>query len=270
MAQYWSDTNGTGSVRAEERPSRLAAWSSACASLSVPVLIITAIGHRGRLLDTPATYGAMALGFSLAGLAVITAMAAFTVIWQDGRRGTGRAMRGLVIGLIVLAFPGFAAWKLMTEPQLTDVTTSFDDPPRFVRVLADHEPGDMPGRLPGEAEAELQRRAHPDIVSRFYPVSPARVFEEASGIVARYGWEVLNARPPGERIDSGRIEAVATTMVFGFRQDVVVRMAPEDEGTLVDMRSAARTGAHDLGANAERIRAFLTDLDRSLQGVDGG
>ncbi|MEQ8695346.1 MAG: DUF1499 domain-containing protein [Bauldia litoralis] len=33
------------------------------------------------------------------------------------------------------------------------------------------------------------------------------------------------------------------------------------------MRSAARNGAHDLGANAERIRDFFRDLDASLQGI---
>ena len=31
--------------------------------------------------------------------------------------------------------------------------------------------------------------------------------------------------------------------------------------------SAARNGAHDLGTDAERIRAFFGDLDTSLQGA---
>jgi hypothetical protein len=33
------------------------------------------------------------------------------------------------------------------------------------------------------------------------------------------------------------------------------------------MRSAARNGAHDLGADADRIRDFFTDLDTALEGV---
>ncbi|MBN9011317.1 MAG: DUF1499 domain-containing protein [Rhizobiales bacterium] len=33
------------------------------------------------------------------------------------------------------------------------------------------------------------------------------------------------------------------------------------------MRSAARNGAHDLGADAARIRDFFGDLDDSLQGI---
>ena len=40
------------SAGSDQRWSRFAIWSSGLASLSVPVLIITAIGHRARLLDT--------------------------------------------------------------------------------------------------------------------------------------------------------------------------------------------------------------------------
>ena len=46
-----------------------------------------------------------------------------------------------------------------------------------------------------------------------------------------------------------------------------LRLCRGNEGALVDMRSAARSGAHDLGADAARIRAFFTDLDASLQGI---
>lgn len=257
-------------AHAAGRRSRLAMWSSGLASLSVPVLVITAIGHRARLMDTPSTYAALALGFALAGLAVIMAVAAFTVIWQEGSKGTLQAVRGLVIGLLVLSFPGYAAWKLVTEPQLIDISTALENPPRFAAVLADHEPGDRRPRAPDQIDAELQRKAHPDLVPRFYPVGPPRVYEEASAIVARRGWDLLSHRAPDEVTETGRIEAVAVTLVFGFRQDVVIRIRADGEGSVVDMRSAARTGAHDLGANAERIRAFFKDLDNALQGVSGG
>ena len=86
-------------------------------------------------------------------------------------------------------------------------------------------------------------------------------------IVERRKWQVLAAIRPPDEDQTGRIEAVATTLVFGFRQDVVIRVEPDGDGALVDMRSAARNGAHDLGADAERIRAFLADLDEALRGI---
>ncbi len=60
------------------------------------------------------------------------------------------------------------------------------------------------------------------------------------------------------------LEATAKTLVFGFRDDVVIRMRATPEGTEVDMRSASEVGQHDLGQNARRIRAFFKALDGAL------
>ena len=116
-------------------------------------------------------------------------------------------------------------------------------------------------------QADLQRQAYPDILPRHYPVGTARVFEDALAIVQKSGWTMLGSQRPEEPDNVGRIEAVATTMLFGFAQDIVIRIVPDGEGALVDMRSAARHGAHDLGANADRIRTFFAQLDASLQGI---
>jgi hypothetical protein len=250
-----------------ERRSRLAPLSARLAALSIPVLVIAAIGHRtGRLAATP-TYAVMALGFSLAALAVIMALAAFAGIWRDGRRGTFAASRGLVVGLLVLVIPAIGAWKLMTLPRLVDISTDTDDPPLFEKAQLDRGPDDEPIVPPGGDEIVAQREAYPDIVSRHYPVSTARVFEEARAIADQAGWRVLDAREPSEADETARIEAVAMTLLFGFRQDVVIRIVPDGDGALVDMRSAARNAAHDLGADAARIHDFFTSLDAALQGV---
>lgn len=63
------------------------------------------------------------------------------------------------------------------------------------------------------------------------------------------------------------VEAVATTFLFAFESDIVVRMIEEEDGTLVDMRSTSRHGPHDLGSNAKRVVAFLSELDAALQGL---
>lgn len=69
--------------------------------------------------------------------------------------------------------------------------------------------------------------------------------------------------------DERYIEALATSAVFGFATDVVVRLVEEDDRTVVDMRAASRYGRHDLGANAALIEDFLRDLDDALQGLAG-
>lgn len=70
-----------------------------------------------------------------------------------------------------------------------------------------------------------------------------------------------------EEVVERYIEAVATSFIFGFESDVVIRISEEEEGTLVDMRSNSRWGPHDLGSNAARIIAFMEDLDTALQGL---
>ena len=255
------------SYHGRERRSRLAVWSIRLAVLSLPVLIIAAVGHRIEMLDAVSTYGAMALGFAIAALAVIAAIAALEGIWRDGRKGAGIALRGLVLGLAILSLPLIGAYRVIKYPRLTDVSTDLDDPPEFIVALADRPADANPISDPDDDQAELQRDAYPDIVSRHYPVTPTRAFDDARTIVDRDGWLVLADHRPDTTDDSGRIEATALTAVFGFRQDVVIRIVADGDGSLVDMRSAARNGAHDLGADAARIRSFFADLDDSLQGI---
>ena len=77
--------------------------------------------------------------------------------------------------------------------------------------------------------------------------------------------EELPAEPAPPPDDVAGIEAVAPTPILGFQDDVVIRLLRSPEGTRVDLRSASRRGAHDLGQNARRIRKFLADLDAVLQ-----
>ena len=69
------------------------------------------------------------------------------------------------------------------------------------------------------------------------------------------GWEIVSSDPAG-----GRIEATDTTFWFGFKDDVVVRVVSQPNGSRIDVRSVSRVGIGDLGANAARIRSYLAAL----------
>jgi uncharacterized protein (DUF1499 family) len=67
------------------------------------------------------------------------------------------------------------------------------------------------------------------------------------------GWKIVDENP-----EEGRVEATATTRWFGFKDDIVIRIAPATgAGSRVDIRSVSRVGRSDVGTNARRIRAFL-------------
>jgi uncharacterized protein (DUF1499 family) len=61
-----------------------------------------------------------------------------------------------------------------------------------------------------------------------------------------------------------RIEATDTSLLYGFKDDMVVRITPTENGARVDVRSKSRLGRSDLGQNAKRIRRFLAELKLEL------
>jgi hypothetical protein len=57
---------------------------------------------------------------------------------------------------------------------------------------------------------------------------------------------------------------VDTSLPYGFKDDMVVRIQENAEGTRVDVHSMSRVGRSDLGVNAKRIRTFMTRLRSNL------
>lgn len=70
-------------------------------------------------------------------------------------------------------------------------------------------------------------------------------------------------------IGDAYIQGVHRTLVFGFRQDVVIRLREEAETTLVDIRVQTRYGQHDLGTGAAFVGRYLRALDAELLGIAG-
>ena len=142
-------------------------------------------------------------------------------------------------------------------PRIHDITTDTVDPPVFVSLLSRRGPKASPPEYDGAEAAAAQRRAYPDIGPIMLSVPAARTFDAALAAAGRMGWDVVAS----DRA-AGRIEAIATTTVLRFKDDVVIRVREDGAGSCVDVRSKSRVGVGDLGTNARRIRAFLAALRR--------
>ncbi len=208
----------------------------------------------GFLILRVAVYGAVA-GVALGLLALILAPAA------NARPTRVAGTTALVIGLGVTAPPVFWLYRAQTAPPIHDVTTDFDDPPRFEAALAPRREAPNDSIYPGKEVAILQRGAYPDLAPLRFPAAPALVFERALEVARDMGWHVIAAEP-AER----RVEATATSFWFGFHDDVVVRVTPDGSGSRIDVRSASRAGRSDLGTNARRVRMYLAHLHERLSG----
>jgi uncharacterized protein (DUF1499 family) len=173
--------------------------------------------------------------------------------------------RGFILALIGLAIGGalvIVSWQWMqlakTVPPIHDITTDTGNPPGFVAILPLRKNAPNPPEYGGPAIAAQQHKAYPDIRPLILGVSPGEAFDRALTVSRKMGWNIVEANKA-----AGRIEAVATTFWFGFRDDIVIRIEKEGTGSRIDIRSVSRVGISDVGTNAERIRKFLAEMNKT-------
>jgi hypothetical protein len=140
---------------------------------------------------------------------------------------------------------------------INDVSTDVDEPPPLDG--GDGTAGGGPEMTP--VRRAKVRRGYPELLGglllRLGPEEALRLAEARAR--AQRGWTVRRVAPT-----QGLLSAVAVTPLLRFKDDVTVRVRPAAGGSRVDVRSRSRLGRDDLGANAARIRHFLSDL-RSRQ-----
>jgi uncharacterized protein (DUF1499 family) len=178
---------------------------------------------------------------------------ALVALVAGGRRRL--AALALLLGLAAFLPPWMMQRGARSKPPIHDITTDTDDPPPFVAVAPLRRDASNPVAYGGPEIAAQQRKAYPDVKPAVLPLPPARAFERALDAAKAQGWEIVASVPA-----DGRIEATDTTRWFGFKDDVVIRVRPEAEGSRVDVRSVSRVGRGDVGTNAQRIRNFLQAL----------
>ena len=164
-----------------------------------------------------------------------------------------------MVGVVAAYIPW--SWKQTADalPYIHDISTDTANPPQFVAAAKLRKPGDHPVTYDGNEVAELQRKAYPDLASLTTRAPSEKVFEAAKAAIASMGMQLADADQA-----QGRIEANQTSLLYGFTDDMVVRISTGADGTKVDVRSKSRVGRSDLGQNANRIRAFLQRLKTNL------
>ena len=236
--------------------SRLAAASLQFGRLALPVLVISALIHRADIVTTPQFLVLLTLGLLLAAAACGTALIAGRVLWRRGGTGWAQAVRGFFYGVVALTPALFALYAFAIYPQLADVSTDTENPPQIASGLP-------------FTGASRQAESYPDLVSRRFRIAPPELHRAALQVAARNRWTITAELPPGMPDEPTRFQAVATTLVFAFRDDIAVRILPDPVGARLDIRSASRFGRHDFGANANRVRGFFEDLDAVLVAAYG-
>ncbi|HYB99434.1 MAG TPA: DUF1499 domain-containing protein [Candidatus Limnocylindrales bacterium] len=200
-------------------------------------------------------------GFLVMALGLLTGIAALILSIvglsatrpHKGRTGGNRARQGLVLSVAVIGLILAPAIRVGNVPRINDITTDPADPPAFVAAAQLEENRGRDMAYPGEAFAAQQREGYPDLKPVEMAVPPAVAFDKARAALASMDrMEII-----GESKEEGRIEAVQTTRLFKFKDDIVVRIRPHGDGSRIDARSKSRVGKGDQGANADRIRELF-------------
>lgn len=184
----------------------------------------------------------------LASLLVLAWYAVAVLLPRNGSRRGAIALRALpaLPGALLLV----SAMAARDVPPIHDITTDLEEPPRFKAVLEARGPKANSLDIDPAVQAQ-QAQAYPDLDTLYSNAPYAATFARAEAIARDLGWELLRSDK-----NAGFIEAVDTTAVMAFKDDIVIRVRSDEDGSLVDLRSASRVGVSDLGANAARIRAF--------------
>jgi len=216
--------------------------------LALPIAVLAVRSgewQQGLLLYAIGCFGAAILLL----LAMVLMLLPRYSSWRKGIAGRALlAVPGTVLLLSLLAGGN--------HPRIHDISTDLQDPPVFTAAL--QQRGANSNSLETDPEtAALQAAAYPELQTLRSTVGYEDMFDRAVRVATAMGWDIyLQDR------NAGVIEAVDTTTVMGFKDDVVIRLRTNADGTLVDLRSVSRVGVGDLGANARRISAFLERLQQ--------
>ncbi|SHG13441.1 Protein of unknown function [Microbulbifer donghaiensis] len=201
--------------------------------------------------------------FKFAGLAAlgVALISMLVFIWGLVKRhpqSRYNALWAVILGLLPVAVPLLTVGKSNFDvPRIHDITTDMQNPPAYEAVLSLREADDNSADYAGEEVAKLQREAdiYADIMPLQLKLPVARATELSAAAAEDLGWRVVALEPK-----RGHLEAVDRTPLLGFSDDIVVRVTEENGGSRVDIRSSSRVGLSDLGANAKRIRSFLSEV----------
>lgn len=214
---------------------------------SIAMVAVSAWGYRLGWWPVLRALAISEYAVYAAALGVLVSLLALGLgLWRRGG-GAVLSLIGLLAGLPVLVMGIGWEYATRTTPPINDISTDTEDPPVFWDTPT---PTDYPA-----ANSAPQRAAYPRVAPLDLPLSAEEVFSLAAELVQERGWEIL-----AEDADEGQIEAVATSFLYGFKDEIAIRVTETDTGARIDLRSRSRIGQIDRGANARRITAFLDDL----------
>mgnify|MGYP006088890093 FL=1 len=214
---------------------------------------VAALGTKFGLW--PFTIGFLVLAASIL-LALFTIVIAAIYILKEAYSADKPSMRNAaLLAFVPMAIVAAIVAGAGDVPPIHNITTNLANPPTYEAVLplraADSNPLEI---TPAVAAVHSAGYSHlKPVVS---DLSAEQAIVKAEQLAQSMGWIIV----PDQR--DNYIEATVTSFWFGFTDDIVIRVTPAQNGSIIDLRSVSRVGKSDLGANAKRINVFITAFNQ--------
>lgn len=225
-------------------------------TLCLGIVIISIIGVRGDWIGT--RMGLTTIAYAAqAGLPIL--IAAVVILFLSRGNVSSLIKSGLAVIFVLIPVVGHYASqpdKQLPGPPINDISTDTTNPPLFNAVIALRPENSNTIEYPGAKAVARQKQLYPDIAPIESSLTTEQAFQRALDIGKAMNWDIV-----AQDINTGVIEAVASTVIFNFKDDVVIRIQPAKAGSIIDMRSHSRIGRSDRGKNAQRIRAFIESFE---------
>ena len=252
-------------------------------SLLLPVwFMVAALGVKFGLWPWRMGLGVLIVQWGprlLIAAAVIAVIALVAVLIRKPRRGWQAALIALLIPALGFGYMGWVRSQSADIPPIHDIATDIVDPPvpstrllalrqadaanpvlemRDPLTAAEAYQGPRFARFGDRSLGQVGHEAYPAVRTLEVAAPPAAAFAAAREAARSMGWTLVT-----EDELSGVIEATAETFWFGFKDDVIIRVRPTagGEGARIDVRSISWLGLVGVGANANRIEAYLSRVE---------
>ena len=218
-------------------------------------------GWRTGLLTLTVQTGPILLGIA----ALVALISLIVVLLKKPRVGWKQSLVALLVPVVIFGVLGYVRSQAADIPPIHDIATDVENPPAFsqptvdARIAAESNPlNDYQTPLGEfdmykEADPELAQRSLAQIIPASYPdLAPlplGTTSEEDALVAISVAMSEMGFDNVVTDVAEKRVEGVAETFWFGFKDDVVARVADGQ----IDFRSVSRVGMSDLGANAARI-----------------
>ena len=252
------------------------AWHSKLALALVAFLpvyfMIAALGTKFGIWGYPIGLGLLVFTAGVWVLGVVAVVALASLVLSLLNKPRSKLAIGIASVALVLPI-GFALWGMSVGTTaaanpIHDVATDTANPPEFSpeTMAAREQSGANPlndyqtplGQLEPWKDSErvaeeVKIRSHAQFITSKYaglsplPLGGASKADAVAAVAA--AMEDMGFSNIRKDEEAGRVEGIAETFWYGFKDDVVARIGDAQ----IDFRSVSRVGQSDLGANAKRI-----------------